>query len=271
MLVDLHIHSTFSDGFLTPQEIVEAAKKKNIEVISITDHDSVNGYIAARQYIETTRNGPRIFSGIELGTQIDEKAIHILGYHFDENYEPLLERTYELRHAREIRLAKIVDKVNSLGYNVAVETTDIFHRAFGRPHVAKALVEKGYFKDIQEAFDILLKRGKPGYVPQPKLSPTEAVDLIHDAGGIAFLAHPSELKDLTLVKGLLAHIKFDGIEVWHPSASSEEMNVWLELARIYKLLVSGGSDFHGDNGRFPKSLGDFSILYKNVKSMIEYK
>lgn len=270
MFVDLHIHSTFSDGFFTPQEIVDAAKKKNIGVIAITDHDSVDGFIAAREYIKTILNGPRIFSGIELGTQIDEKAIHILGYHFDENYEPLLERIYELRHARESRLAQIVDKVNSLGYNVAVEATDISHRAFGRPHVAKALVEKGYFKDIQEAFDILLKRGKPGYVPQPKLSPVEAVDLIHQAGGIAFLAHPSELKDLSLVQSLLASIKFDGIEVWHPSAD-EEMDTWLEMAKTYKLLTSGGSDFHGDTGRFPKKLGDFSILYKNVKSMIEYK
>ena len=270
MFVDLHIHSTFFFFFFTPQEIVDAAKKKNIGVISITDHDSVNGFIAARQYIEKILNGPRIFSGIELGTQIEEKAIHILGYHFDENYEPLLERTYELRHARESRLAQIVDKVNSLGYNVAVEATDISHRAFGRPHVAKALVEKGYFKDIQEAFDILLKRGKPGYVPQPKLSPSEAVDLIHQAGGIAFLAHPSELKDLTFVKSLLESIKFDGIEVWHPSAA-DEMHIWLEMAKTYKLLTSGGSDFHGDNGRFPKKLGDFSILYEDVKSMIEYK
>jgi len=270
MFVDLHIHSTFSDGFFTPQEIVDAAKKKNIGVISITDHDSVNGFIAARQYIEKILNGPRIFSGIELGTQIEEKAIHILGYHFDEKYEPLLQCTYELRHAREIRLAQIVDKVNSLGYNVAVEATDISNRAFGRPHVAKALVEKGYFKDIQEAFDILLKRGKPGYVPQPKLSPSEAVDLIHQAGGIAFLAHPSELNDLTFVKSLLESIKFDGIEVWHPSAA-DEMDTWLEMAKTYKLLTSGGSDFHGDNGRFPKKLGDFSILYKDVKSMIEYK
>lgn len=271
MLVDLHIHSTFSDGFFTPQEIIDAANKKNIGVISITDHDSVKGFIAARQYIKTILNGPSIFSGIELGTQIEEKAIHVLGYHFDENYEPLLQRTYELRHAREIRLAKIVDKVNSLGYNVSVEATDVSHRAFGRPHVAKALVEKGYFKDIQEAFDILLKRGKPGYVPQPKLSPAEAVDLIHQAGGIAFLAHPSELQDVTLVKSLVESIKFDGIEVWHPSASSAETHIWLELSKTYRLLVSGGSDFHGDKGRFPKNLGDFSILYRNVKSMIEYK
>lgn len=269
MLVDLHIHSTFSDGFFTPQEIVDTAKKKNIGVISITDHDSVNGFIAAKEYIKINTGSPKIFSGIELGTQLDEKAIHVLGYHFNEKCELLLQRTYELRHAREIRLAQIVDKVRALGYNVAVETTDIKHRAFGRPHVAKALVEKGYFKDIQEAFDVLLKRGKPGYVPQPKLSPAEAVELIHVAGGIAFLAHPSELKDIKLVKSLLDSTKFDGIEVWHPSAKSET-STWLELAKNYKLLTSGGSDFHGDIGRFPKNLGDFAILYQNVKSMIEY-
>ncbi|MGE4588887.1 MAG: PHP domain-containing protein [Acidaminococcaceae bacterium] len=270
MLVDLHIHSTFSDGFLTPREIVDASKEKNIGVIAITDHDSVNGFIAAREYITTICDGPKIFSGIELGTQIGEKAIHVLGYHFDENYEPLLQRTNELRHAREIRLAQIVDKVKSLGYNIAVEAADASHRAFGRPHVAKALVEKGYFKNIQEAFDILLKRGKPGYVPQPKLSPAEAVDLIHKADGIAFLAHPSELQDLTLVKSLLDTIKFDGIEVWHPSAKSEVLT-WRALAKKYKLLMSGGSDFHGDQGRFPYQLGVFPVLYKNVEYVIEYK
>lgn len=270
MLADLHIHSTFSDGFLTPKEIVDEAKKTNIGVIAITDHDSVSGFIEAKEYSGKINGGPKIFSGIELGTQLGEKTIHVLGYHFDEKYEPLLRKTYELRHAREIRLAQIVDKVRTLGYNVAVEPTDTSRRAFGRPHIAKALVEKGYFKDIQEAFDVLLKQGKPAYVPQPKLSPTEAVDLIQRAGGIAFLAHPSELKDIKLVQNLLSIIKFDGIEVWHPSAGHEAC-IWFELAKKHKMLVSGGSDFHGDSDRFPKRLGDFSILYQNVKFMIEYK
>ncbi|NCD07982.1 MAG: PHP domain-containing protein [Negativicutes bacterium] len=271
MFVDLHIHSTFSDGFFTPKEIIDTAIAKKIAALSITDHDSVNGYLAALAYLKTLKNGPKMFSGIELSTQDEDKNIHVLGYHFDAAYEPLLSRTFELRHAREIRLEKIIEKVRGLGFDIEVEVTDTSHRAFGRPHVAKALVEKGFFKSIQQAFDVLLKRGRPAYVPQPKLTPQEAVDLIHQAGGIACLAHPSELKNFNLVETLIKETNFDGIEVWHPSANEVESSSYFKLAQKYKLLICGGSDFHGDTGRFPHSLGEFLVLYENVKSVIEYK
>jgi predicted metal-dependent phosphoesterase TrpH len=152
-----------------------------------------------------------------------------------------------------------------------VAECDPDNRAVGRPHVAKALVAKGYFATVQEAFDVLLKRGRPGYEPQPKLSPEEAVELLHQAGGLAVLAHPSELEDKPLVNCLMKNVKFDGIEVYHPSADINEQKYWLELAQNFDLLVSGGSDFHGVSGRFPEQLGIFEVLYTNVKNVIEYK
>ena len=224
MLVDLHTHSTSSDGTYTPAKLVEAAAAAKIGVLALTDHDSVNGIVQAEAAAVNIKNAPRIIRGVELGTQAGEASVHILGYHIDIS-----------------------------------------------PHVAKALVAKGYFATVQEAFDVLLKRGRPGYEPQPKLSPEEAVELLHQAGGLAVLAHPSELEDKPLVNCLMKNVKFDGIEVYHPSADINEQKYWLELAQNFDLLVSGGSDFHGVSGRFPEQLGIFEVLYTNVKNVIEYK
>lgn len=271
MLVDLHTHSTSSDGTYTPVQLVQAAVTAKIAVLALTDHDSVNGIPAAEAAAVKFEHALRIVRGVELGTQAGEASVHILGYHIDINNQELLMKMHEMRHARELRLQKILHKLAALGYFVEVEECDPANRAVGRPHVAKALVAKGYFATVQEAFDVLLKRGRPGYEPQPKLAPAEAVALLHQAGGIAILAHPSELESQALVKTLVQEINFDGIEVYHPSADQKAQQYWLQLAKERQLLVSGGSDFHGVSGRFPEKLGIFEVLYTNVKSVIEYK
>lgn len=271
MLVDLHTHSTSSDGSYTPKMLVEASAKAELGVLAITDHDSVNGIVEAETVASKIKNAPKIIRGVELSTQVGMTNVHILGYHIDINNENLLVKINELRHARETRLKKMLQNLERLGYHIEVEECDANNRAVGRPHVAKALVSKGYFATVQEAFDVLLKRGQPGYVPQPKLSADEAIDLLHQAGGIAVLAHPSELNNRLLVDTLLKKLKFDGIEAYHPSANNEEQKYWLELANKFKLMISGGSDFHGDSGRWPEKIGLFEVLYANVKSVIEYK
>lgn len=271
MLVDLHTHSTSSDGVYTPAKLVAAAAAAKIGVLALTDHDSVNGIPLAEAAAAGIKNAPRIIRGVELGTQAGEASVHILGYHIDIHNDRLLTKMNEMRHARELRLQKILQKIAALGYHVEVAECDPDNRAVGRPHVAKALVAKGYFETVQEAFDVLLKRGQPGYEPQPKLSPEEAVALLHQAGGLAVLAHPSELENKPLVSCLLKHVKFDGIEVYHPSADANEQKYWLRLAKEFDLLVAGGSDFHGVSGRFPEQLGIFEVLYTNVKNVIEYK
>ncbi len=271
MLVDLHTHSTFSDGRYTPTQLVQEAVAKGLKALAIMDHDSWNG-VGEAQKVATELGGTlRIIPGVELGAQYAEDSVHVLAYHVDMTYTPLLEKMNELRHAREFRLLKMLEKLHNLGYEIEVEACDPKNRAVGRPHVAKALVAKGYFKTVQDVFDALLRRGGPAYVPQPKLAPEEAVELIHKAGGIAILAHPSELSDSNLPEYLVSHFAFDGIEVYHPSADEADQSKWLALAQKYNLLVSGGSDFHGIPDRYPTELGIFEVEWKNVAGVIQYK
>ena len=270
-LVDLHMHSTFSDGRYTPTQLVDTAVSKGICVMAITDHDSWNGIEEARAAAARHNGKIRVLTGVELGTQYEDDAVHILGYHVSMECEALHKKMNEMRHAREHRLYAMLEKLDKLGYHVEVDACDPKNRAVGRPHVAKALVAKGYFDSVQAVFDALLRRGGPAYVPQPKLSPHEAVALIHEAGGIAVLAHPSELEDWTLPERLLSEEPFDGIEVWHPSADAEAREHWLKLAQERGLLTSGGSDFHGIPDRFPPKLGLWPVRYEDVKGVIEWK
>lgn len=271
MLVDLHTHSTFSDGRYTPTQLVQEAMAKGLTVLAITDHDSWNGVGEAQKVADGLGGSLRVIPGVELGAQYAEDSVHILAYYVDMTYAPLLEKMNELRHAREFRLLKMLEKLHNLGYEIEVEACDPNNRAVGRPHVAKALVAKGYFETVQDVFDALLHRGGPAYVPQPKLAPDEAVDLIHKAGGIAVLAHPSELSDGNLPEYLVSNFAFDGIEVYHPSADEADQEKWLALAKKYNILVSGGSDFHGISDRFPTELGIFEVEWQNVAGVIQYK
>lgn len=271
MLVDLHTHSTFSDGRYTPAQLVDAAVKNGIGVLAITDHDSWNGIAEAQQAAKSYDGKIKIITGVELGTQLGSESVHILGYHVDMKCKALQDKMDEMRHAREQRLFKMLAKLDELGYHITVEACDPKNRAVGRPHVAKALVAAGYFNGVQDVFDTLLKRGAPAYVPQPKLSPEEAVSLIHQAEGVAVLAHPSELEDSNLPEKLVSEYPFDGIEVYHPSADAAAQQQWLKLAAKHNLIVSGGSDFHGIPDRFPAELGIFKVEYAQVAQVIEYQ
>lgn len=271
MLADLHTHSTYSDGKYTPEQLVDEAVKADICFLSLTDHDSWNGVSEALAASGKYRGKIKVIPGVELGTQLLDNSIHILGYYIDMQYEPLLEKMHEMRFARERRLYKMLDKLHQLGYNISVDACDPKNRAVGRPHVAKALVAAGYFATVQDVFDVLLKRGAPAYVPQPKLLPQEAIELIHKANGIAVLAHPSEINDVNLVEKLLKNYAFDGIEVYHPSADADAQQYWLQLAQKYKLHVTGGSDFHGIPDRFPTKLGIFKIKAEAIGDIINYK
>lgn len=269
-LVDLHMHSTFSDGRYTPAQLVEVAVAKGIAVLALTDHDSWNG-VPEAQAAAARLGNIRVLTGVELGTQCENDSVHILGYHVNMNCEPLHAKMDEMRHGRELRLTRMLAKLDGLGYHIEVEACDPKNRAVGRPHVAKALVAAGYFNTVQEVFDALLHRGGPAYVPQPKLAPEEAVQLIHEAGGIAVLAHPSELSDGTLPERLLRSVPFDGVEVYHPSADKKAQAKWLQLAQELQLLVGGGSDFHAIPDRYPTELGVWQVHYEDVKGVIEWK
>lgn len=345
MLVDLHLHSTYSDGRYTPTELVRAAVYRGLRAIAITDHDSWNGVKEARLEAERLQNeyekkraaglsqeqairelrlelapyigvaeaksndmvseaevtdfiqkkflNPNEFffcpghkyetaseaipliqvvPGVELGTQWEGEAVHILGLHVDMGCVELKAVMDDMRHKREHRLEAMLKKLHNLDMDINVEAVDPENRAVGRPHVAKALVAAGYVKTVQEAFDKYLHRGGPAYEPQPKLAPAEAVDLIHKAGGLAILAHPSEIRDMKVPEYLLETLPFDGVEIWHPSAVNAELQQhWLSVARRLNLLTSGGSDFHGIPDRFPPKLGVWEVHYEDAEKVIEYK
>lgn len=265
--VDLHMHSTFSDGRLTPAELVDNCARLGFAAMALTDHDSCLGVAEA---LDTAAKYPglQVIPGVELDTRCEDQDVHILGYYIYTENKELLRRLREQRQGRERRLQLTLARLRELGYEVSLTDCDPANKAVGRPHVAKALVAKGYVATVQEAFDKLLGEGCPAYVKLAKLTPAAGVELIHQAGGAAVLAHPGEIADANLPERLLAEVPFDGIEVWHPS-NREMLDKWLALAEKYGLLRSGGSDFHGIPAKFPERLGLWRVRYADVEALLE--
>jgi predicted metal-dependent phosphoesterase TrpH len=263
---DLHIHTSASDGEYSPQFVVRAAKAQGFKAIAITDHDTLSGLEEAQ---ETSREiGLELITGVEISTIWEEKEIHILGYLIEPNNLSLQHKLTEMKNSRRERIKKIVSQLQSLGYDIHLhEVTNIAGSgAIGRPHIAKALMEKGYVGNIKEAFTKLLSPGCPAYIPRYKITPQEAINLILGAKGIPVLAHPGvnsadnvipSLKDL----GLL------GIEVWHPEHNIQAVDKYYNLAKDMGLLMTGGSDWHGNNKDRDFSLGSIKIDYSLVERL----
>jgi predicted metal-dependent phosphoesterase TrpH len=275
MLADLHIHTTFSDGINTPEAIVEQAEKAGIAAMAITDHDNIQGFERAYEYAKSRKDGILVLRGVEIDTDYKGRDVHVLGYYFDPQNKPLCQALAWNRSGRVERVARIVDKIKSFGYDLSfseVREEAAGARSLGRPHIARVLVKKGLFPTVNAVFDTLIAAGKPAYLRQVKMGPAEAADLLHQAGGIAVLAHPAEIGNLAVVETLLDTCHFDGMEVWHPSTLEENPpHDWAQIARSRHLLMSGGSDLHGNPGRFPLHLGDFPIPYDDVAGILHYQ
>lgn len=274
MLTDLHMHTNCSDGNLEPEELVLAAVNNGLSVISITDHDVVKAYDLAQKFIMNQKLPLKIISGVEINTNSANREVHVLGYHIDTTSGKLAERLKMLQTERVLRVEKILLKLKQLGYgldkaDILSVTREVI--SLGRPHIAKALINKGYFANKAEVFDKLLANGAPAYVPHVKLEVGEAVNLINNAGGIAVLAHPGLIKDDMLVENLLDKYNFQGLEVYYPQHTPMQIAKYLAWANIRNLLVSGGSDFHGVSGRYPSKLGVFSISNEINKDLIAWK
>ena len=267
MLVDFHNHTTASDGRMTPQELMAAANRNGLSVIAITDHDASDGC----REIADPPGGLRVISGIEFSVDDEFSEVHLLGLGINTEEPQLTETVRILRADRVRRIEKMVDKLNHLGYDLSVD--DIFQnvqlvQSAGRPHVAQALVTKGYFPSVKAAFDELLHHNGPAYVPHFKLSLSEAVGAIHTAGGLAIVAHPGLIEVEASLRAALAS-GIDGIEVFHPQHSLAQISQFSALAREKQWLVSGGSDFHAIPGRYPLKPGVFAIPAECVKSLLE--
>jgi predicted metal-dependent phosphoesterase TrpH len=257
MIADLHIHTTASDGRVSPREVLLQAQAAGLSHIAITDHDTVDGLLD----IVPEKNGVIIIPGIELNTDLPGHEVHILGYCIDINNTRLQNELRKMTLDRVERAKKIVAKLGLLGFPIEYQRVlDIAgdSKAIGRPHIAKALLEKRYFSNMDEVFSTLLETNGPAYVPHYKLSPTDALELIDEAGGISVVAHPGLIRNDEIVLSMM-HAGVQGLEVYHPKHSKEQTNKYLSMAEQFSLLITGGSDFHGIPGRFPERLGQFVI------------
>lgn len=261
MASDLHVHTTFSDGRLTPEEIVAAAKDAGLSYIAITDHDTVEGIRHLYEQGLYPSKTLHIIPGIEFSCEVDEHDVHILGYDFDIYNQALEDKVTELSESRWARFSQMVEKLQKLGY--AITESDVLQiagtsRAIGRAHMARALVKKELVGSVREAFDKLLEHGQPAYVPHYRIEPEDAIALIRNAGGVPVLAHPKLVGDDAIVERMLA-LDFGGLEVYYPRHDEEDVARYKAMAEAHGLLITGGSDFHATPQREPSELGVFTV------------
>jgi predicted metal-dependent phosphoesterase TrpH len=253
--VDLHSHSTASDGAFAPAVVVQEAHKAGLAAIALTDHDTTAGLAEATA--EAARLGIRLVPGVELSAVENEHETHILGLHLGST-APIDARLADLREMRRSRAARIVELLNSQGVRITLASVleQAGDAAIGRPHVARALIAEGWAVDSRDAFDRYLANGRPGFVPKEQLTVRDAIALIHDAGGIAIVAHPGSQGSRERVE-LLMQDGLDGVEVRHPSHSAEDIARLMALVEHFGLVPSGGSDWHGVPG--PRTLGSMRV------------
>jgi hypothetical protein len=251
-VIDLHIHTTCSDGTLTPSQVVHHAVELGLQAIAITDHDTVEGTAPAQEAARTT--GIQVVPGVELSLQWRPGILHLLGYFPDTSNAELLSVLNRLTRARTRRIPQIVDRLRAVG--VRITSDDVYRCAAGgapgRPHVAGVLVSRGYVSSLQQAFDQFLKKGRPAYVSKEKLVPEEALEILVRAQGLPVIAHPYSLLEagISALDGIIRDLKplgLQGIEAYYPRHSIEQTRLFEDVALRHGLIVSGGTDFHGAN------------------------
>lgn len=263
---DLHIHTHFSDGALSPRDVVTRARACGLTTIAITDHDHTGGITEAAS--EGARVGLEVIPGIELSAVLDGDEIHILGYFVNPDHEVLQEFLFRVREERRKRAVRMVEKLNGLNLPLQMETVldQAGDGSVGRPHIANALVEQGLAASYQEAFYRYLGTGRPAYEGKFPVSPAETIRVIRAAGGLSFVAHPgTALNDQVLLACIREGI--DGIEVIHPSHSQDLVHHYRGIVEEYFLLASGGSDFHGGRRNDNDALGKYTIPREYLEAM----
>ena len=260
MLIDLHAHTTASDGDLTPSVLVADAAAAGLDTLAVTDHDTVDGLPEA--LAAGFDRGVRVIPGVELTAQVPQGSMHLLGYFTEAAPAPLVDTLVALTKFREARIRRIVERLGELG--VALDWDDVRARAagqLGRPHIAAALVAAGHAGSITQAFDRWLADGRGAHVPSRGLDPVEAVRLVGGSGGAAVLAHPGSLglnrRHLSSFVQRLSAAGLAGIEVHRPEHTPDQRDAYRTIARQLKLVPSGGSDFHRPDGPF--ALGDTGV------------
>ena len=258
--VDLHLHTTYSDGMHTPAQTVKAAAACGLAAIAVTDHDEVGGVAEA---VDTGRRMEvEVLSGVEITVEHDTSHMHILGYGIDQDHPGLLAVLDRLRQGRFDRAVRIVEQLEKIGvvlnFDELVETAGPGN--IGRLHIARAVYMQGATRSVQEAFNRYIGLGRAAYVERPRISIEEAMDVLHEAGGLVALAHPKlNRADKTIAD--LVRLGLDGIEVYHTKHSPADVERYKDVAERYGLLKTGGSDCHGSSNGQPAIMGTVDVPY----------
>jgi len=271
MFVDLHLHTTYSDGSFTPEELILKAKKLNYSAIAVTDHDTVAGLEEAIQLgkkydLETV-------PGIEFNTSYKNNDIHILGYYINKKSKKLLSLLNKIKKERKERIEKMI-KLLDKEYNFKITMQEIknisSNNIIGRGHIARLLTEKNYVDTWEEVFDKYIGRGKPGYVDRNKISPFEAIDIIKQANGIPVIAHPGLIGNQQIIDQLINY-GVTGIEVFYPEHNKRMTDKYKNIADKNELLITGGSDCHGPKNKEGIKLGKIKLDYCYLNELKKFK
>jgi len=269
MKADLHLHTTASDGRLEPKDIVSLAVKVGLDVIAITDHDTIDGITPA---LAAAKDFPSlmVIPGVEINTDVPNGEVHILGYFIDYTDQKLAVALQRLRDSREGRAQRMITKLSELGMNIELQRVLELAQggSVGRPHVAQALFEKDYVSSEKEAFDKYIGHDGPAYVERYKLLPAEAVELIVDARGLPVLAHPADIGDLKELVPKLKGVGLIGIEVYYRGYNSEVIAGLLKIAEQYDLVPTGGTDYHAFNDGLEVMIGGALAPAQSVERLL---
>ena len=263
--VDLHMHTTHSDGVYSPAELVTKAKELGLDAISITDHDNINGIEEAIEAGDSM--GIDVIPGVEISSEFNGREVHILGYFINHKDLEFKRYLHFFREERVKRAERILTKLDSLGLHLTMEDVMAVAKnsAIGRPHIAKAMCEKGLVSSYYEAFNKYIGNGCPAHEKKVHLSPESAYKIITDAGGLSFIAHPAFMQE-DILKDLI-EAGVDGIEVFHPSHTAQKVKFYKGIVSEYYLLESGGSDYHGGQRNDDANFGRYYTTYTALEAM----
>lgn len=265
MFADLHLHTNFSDGTYTPEELTTQGKRLGFRALALSDHDTVEGCVRMQAACEA--QGIEFIAATELTAELDGNELHLLAYFIDTNDSRLLTELARFQEVRQGRIREMVERIQKLGVPLKEETVFAVAncRSPGRPHVARALVKQGLCKSLDEAFERFLKKDRPAWVPKFKMSATQAIELVHGAGGLAVMAHPG-LNHCDELIPALAECGLDGLECYHTKHPWAQAMHYERLAEQLNLLVTGGSDCHGMSKGRPL-IGGIKLPYQHVERM----
>ena len=269
MKVDLHLHTTASDGRLSPAELVQLALNQGLHIIAVTDHDTVNGIVPALSAAQASPS-LKVIPGVEISTDIPRGEVHILGYFIEYTDPELLSVLERMRDSRRLRANRIIEKLADMDIHVDMEHVQKLAGtgSIGRPHIAQAMLDSGYITSFGEAFDKYIGRNGPAYAEREKLTPEESVQLIVKSKGLPVLAHPADIEEIDILLIKLISVGLIGMEVYYKDYTQETVDRLLAIADKYQLVPCGGTDYHGLDDNTELLPGGVDVPLKSAERLI---